>query len=174
MSESDGEGGIAAFSDPETLADRRGVTVREKSREVDGETFDLFTTVDGVAAVGIARADGAVLLWEGPHGWTLPFAFVEPDDDWLAAGRDVIAELTGQSFDLAAVEELRRVENERDDGDDRVTSYEIVFRARTVTDESVIAELDAFEADEDHPDVDWFDEIPENADLVDDVRLFLD
>lgn len=162
------------LADPASLADREDIDVREKRRDVDEETFELFADHEGVAAVGITRADGALLLWEGPHGWTLPFTFVEPDDDWIAAARTVIAELTGVSVEIADVESLRCVENALVDGDAQVTTYELVYRARTVTDETVVRELSAFEADEEHPDVGWFDDVPAIADNEDDIRSFLE
>lgn len=164
---------MESLTDPESIADRDGLVVREETRDVDAETLELFEDHDGVAAVGITRTDGAVLLWDGPRGWTLPFAFVEPGEDWVAAAETVVAELTGVTFDIAGVEELRRVENALGDGNRVVRTHELVFRAATVTDD-VAAELAAFEADDDHPDVDWFEAVPADVDNEGDVRLFLD
>jgi ADP-ribose pyrophosphatase YjhB (NUDIX family) len=160
-------------TDPEVLARREGVEVRGKTRSVEAEPFALFERHDGAAVVGITRDDGALLLWRGPKGWTLPFTFVDPDADWVAAAKHVIAELTGVTVDIAGIAAFRRVENTLADGDDSVTSYEVLFRAATVGADTA-AELAAFESDDDHPNVEWFEAVPEDCDHVDDVERFLE
>lgn len=168
----DGSLPVDAFDGPGSLADDDRIELREETREGDADTVDMFAGVEGVAAVAPVRADGAVLLWEGPRGWTLPFIFVEPGDDWVETAEVVVAELTGVAFDLDTVERARRVETTAADGDN-ATHHEIVFRTETVGDADAAA-LDAFEADDEHPDVDWFAEVPADVDQERDVRLFLD
>jgi len=144
-----------------------------ETRVLDDETFATFEQLAGMAAVGVTRDDGAVLLWEGPRGWTLPFTPVAEGESWGEAGRTVIEELTGVTFELKDVETMREVENERESDGETVTTREVVFAARRISEETAET-LAAFEADADHPDVEWFDSVPEDADAVGDIQRFLD
>lgn len=174
---------IDPVTDPAALRDRDGVDVRQRTETVGPGDFeaagDDLADVAGWVVVGVENDAGAVLLMDdGDHGWTLPAAPVDPDEDWVAAGRDLVEGLTDATVAVVKPERVRRLDYEREGGDgrgsdDHVVVHHVVFRAESVTgepaaDEPVVGCDTAVE-------VGWFDALPAGVEgtVADDARLFL-
>ena len=169
---------MESFCDPETLRERPGVPFREETERIDpdveGVRADL-ATLDSHVVVGVTNDAGEVLLMDdGEHGWTLAAVPVETGDDWLAAGRSGVAELTDICVTIDRAERVRRVDyHVGDETDPHVTVYSVVVRAAPVTGRPVAPS--PIIAGEPIPDVGWFDAVPEGVDgpVADDIRQFL-
>lgn len=179
--ESDVASTIESLSVPRELRERDGFSVREETRTLDSALFDHWTEKAGVVGVGVPTDDGEVLLMNGPHGWTLPYAETLPDDDWASVARRGVENLTGVGVEIDSVARASRVENRLVGSDETRRTYEVVFRAQPVADDALADEMAAGVSDESIPEVGWFDDVPDGAgrhedaeDEVADVRLFVD
>lgn len=172
---------MESFSDPETLLTREDVTVDEVDFEVGEAEFEaMLEDWDSHAVVGITTGEGEVLLMnDGSHGWTLTAFAVEAGEDWVAAGRRRVENLTGVAVDIDRPERIRQYNVRIEDETDRQTTiHDVIFRASPVADACVAAEM-VTGIDDDIQDIGWFEELPDDVDAddsdpVDDIRLFLD
>jgi ADP-ribose pyrophosphatase YjhB (NUDIX family) len=168
------------FTDPESLRDREDVPFRAETKILDRETFETVSeqseTDDGAAIVGITNDDGEVLLKDTCTGWLAPGGNVAPGDDWAAVARREVEAWTGVAVDIDGVERVRRIDHrvEGDEPPDRLDDpfYLVFFRASLAPGEAAPVDSD----DEDAPEVEWFDEVPEGVDPnhEDDVGVFFD
>lgn len=164
--------------DPSSLRGQTAVEFREEQSVDEQEEFDYFESIDGLVAVGVTNAAGAVLLMNSSHGWRLPYGPVDVDEDWVLAGQNVSEELAGVSVSVIGVERVAQITRYLEcDGEHKTTSYDIVLRTDSVTGEPV-SDNPGF-GPWDELEVDWFDTVPEDAywghgDAVDDIRLFLE
>jgi hypothetical protein len=166
------------LTDPETLADVDGVAVDEETTTLPDAHFEHWQGTAGLVGVGVTTADGELLLWDGPHGWTLPYVEVGPGEDFGAAAREAVEALTGTTPILAGVARATRTTYRLGDGDDSLTRHQVVFRTDPV-DAGTAAEMTAGEAavrwaaEFDEAEI-AADDAEDVGDEVDDVRLFLD
>ena len=163
---------------PTSLRSQADVDFREEQSVDEQDEFDYFESIDGLVAVGVTNATGAVLLMNSPHGWRLPYGPVDTDEDWVLAGQNVSEELTGVSARVTRAERVAQITRclERDE-ERKTTSYDVVLRTAPVTGEPVSSDPGFGPWGE--LEVDWFDAVPEDAywghgDAVDDIRLFLE
>lgn len=169
---------VDSLTDPAALRDRDGVEFRARTETLDPDDFetarDDLAAVAGWVVVGVENDAGAVLLMDdGDHGWTLPAAPVDPDEDWVAAGRTLLEGVAGVAPAADRPERVRRIGYDTQDGDDRVVVHHVVLRSEPVAGEPV--------ADEPTVGCDtavqagWFDALPDGVDgvVADDARLFL-
>ena len=167
---------MESLFDPEDLRDSEDVTFHEETHVVDREEFEAtYEDLESHVAVGVTNDEGEVLLMnDGSHGWTLTAVAVEPGEDWTAAGRRGVEQLTGVAVELDRPERVRRIDFRPEGDDERRTSmYNVVFRASPVEGRPVADDPDL--ADESVEDVGWFDEVPaeQEGDVADDIRLFV-
>ena len=169
---------LESIPDPEILAERDGVAFTEATETLDRETYEEVRdeeTDDGVALVGVTN-DGEVLLKNTCTGWLAPGTNVAPGDDWTTAARREAESWLDVAVELDDVEHVRRIDHrvEGEDTPDRIDDpfYLVFFRASLAPSETAPVDSD----DEDAPDVEWFDAVPEGVDedLADDVRVFFD
>jgi ADP-ribose pyrophosphatase YjhB (NUDIX family) len=172
---------VDELTDPLALRDRADVPVVERTRTFEAETYDRVRdhheVIDGVVGVGVVDDDAVLLARHGENGWAPPGGQVQPDEDWAAAARRSLRELTGQSVALDAVERLERITFQQADGDEAFATHSVLFRA------SLSAPSRSFRADPAPPessdgppvDLDWFDDVPAdvNPNHEDHVRRFL-
>lgn len=178
------------MSDLQSLLDRDDVLSRTETREFDEETFEAlrarYKTIDGVVQIGVINDENEVLLL-GDEGteWTLPGGDVETDEDWTAAARRAIKELTDATIE---VEHPKLIEqtiftSQNGSGDEFAASV-VHFSASPAESESefinnpsVADDLDhKYIEDKDAIDFEWFDSIPDDADPnhEDHIRLFVE
>jgi len=50
--------------------------------------------------IGITDDDGNVLLIDGLYGWSLPYAEVEPDEDWAAIIRRGVEKMRSRTIEV--------------------------------------------------------------------------
>jgi len=160
-----------SLSAPATLLDDPDVDQQRESGELAEEPFEEFVSgMEGLVAVVVARADGAVLLAEGPNGWALPYVAVEPDDDWVERGRIWIKQLTGEVVDVEGALRVREVEYHLEDGDRSATNHQVLLEGPTV--EGELAE-DLTEGGS--IDTDWYTTVPDgDVDGPEDIEFALE
>lgn len=166
--------------DPESLREREEVAFSRETETLDRESFESLReqseTDDGAALVGITNDDEAVLLKDTCTGWLAPGGNVASDEDWAAVARREAESWTDVAVELDGVERVRRIDHRVEGGEPSDVLdgpfYVVFFRASPATDETVPVDSD----DEDAPDVEWFDEVPEGVDSnhENDVRTFFD
>ena len=167
-------------ADPETLLDREGVEFIEKPSEEHEHHFEMYEPIQGVAIVGVTNdADEVLLLVDREAGHAvLPYAKVDPDEDWATVARRKTEELTGVAVSLDGTERVRRKQYRPEEGgDDReTTGYDVVFSASPVGDEAATAAVGTCE--DNHWEAAWVDGIPADVDadgdVADDIRLFVE
>lgn len=166
-----------SLADPDALRDSESVEYSRTRETVDAETFadvrDDLADTDGWVVVGVVDDDGAVLLMDdGSHGWTLPAVPVR-DRNWITRGREAVAGLTGMTADVTPPERVRRLDYEEDGGDGHVVVHHVVLGAERVT--GAPAADDPTVGCDGHPEVGWFDHLPDEMEglVEDDARLFL-
>lgn len=169
--------GMETLPDPSSLRDRSDVGFRAGRTVDEQDEFDYFSAIDGMVAVGLANEAGAVLLMNSPHGWRLPYGPVDPDEDWVAAGRHLGTELTGVDVAIDRAKRVNEVTHCLEEDDERTTSYDVVLGAESVAGEP-IADDPSF-GPWDELELGWVESVPDDAywdhgDAVDDIRLFLD
>lgn len=194
--ESDDEPTAAADSNPlESLRDRDGVRFTEETDVLDRETFETVRedseVGDGAAIVGVTNDDGEVLLKDTCTGWLPPGGNVESGEDWAAVAREQAESWTGAPVELDGVERVRRIDRRLEGADPDETPdlpfHVVYFRASLATVSPTVGETVAGDSDDgtdrsdeskddDAPEVEWFDGVPEGVDSSheDDVRVFLD
>ncbi|MCU4743185.1 hypothetical protein [Natronoglomus mannanivorans] len=179
---------MESLLDPASLRGQEGVEFRDERCVDDREGFDDFASIDGLVAVGITNRAGAILLMNSPHGWRVPYGPVDPaeNEDWVAVGRRIGAELTGVDVSISRAERVGKITHRLEDGFEdggregtarETTSYDVVLRSTPVTGEPV-ADDPSFDPWDDL-ELEWFDAVPNDAywdhgDAVDDIRTFLE
>ena len=164
--------------DPSALREREDVEFQTERTVRDEDGFEYFSSVAGLAAVGITNEEGEVLLMNSPHGWRLPYGPVDTNEDWATAARRIGAELTGVTVDVAGVERVAEIENRLEGDNDRETlTYDVIVRIVPVTGEPISSDPGFGPWDE--LELGWFDAVPDDAyweheDAVDDVRTFVE
>jgi hypothetical protein len=159
-----------SLSDPATLFDDPDVDHQSESGTVPEEVFeDLANDTEGLVGVVVTRADGAVLLVEGPSGWALPYTDVEPGEDWVERGRIWLKQLTGVVVDVDGALRVREVEYHLADGDRSTLSHQVLLDGPTVEAERA-ADLTMGGS----IDTEWFTEVPDDADGVEDIEFVLE
>lgn len=182
---------VETLPDPDSLRARDDVEYLERERAFDAEKFERlrerYDGIDGVVQVGVTTHAGSVLLMKyGRDGqWAPPGGDVRPGDDWAAAARRGIEELTGVAVRVDAVERLERTEFRREgDPADSFTADSLFVRASLADDERAFRENPEIPAALDHEyfgdgddlSLAWFDEVPADVspNHADHVRIFLD
>lgn len=183
---------MESLLDPDSLRNRGAVEFREERTTVERAGFDYFASVDGLVAVGVTNEAGGVLLMNSPHGWRLPYGPVgeneneSENEDWVAVGRRIGAELTGVDVSISRAERAARITHRLEGGCEdggrggtarETTSYDVVLRSTPVTGEPI--DDDPRFGPWDELELDWFDAVPDDAywnhgDAVDDIRLVLE
>lgn len=166
--------------DPATLLDREDVPVREAPEVVEHQHhFELYEPIEGMVVVGATNDDGEVLLLVDADEQIalLPHGPVEPGEDWATAATRAVEEKTGVAAEIGGPELVKRKHFAPEGDDDRrTTAYQVFLHASSVADG--VAAGTVSDPDRDDWTVDWFDEVPVDADasneLVEDVRLFVD
>lgn len=179
------------LSDPDVLRTRDDVEYLERERAFDAETFEWlrerYDAIAGVVQVGVTTDAGSVLLVKyGRNGqWAPPGGDVRPGDDWAAAARRGIEELTGVAVTVDVVERLERTEFRREgDPDGSFAADSCFVRASLAGDEPGFRASPEIPADFDHDylgdgddlSIAWFDGVPAdvNPNHEAHVRIFLD
>lgn len=161
--------------DLEAYRDRDDVEFVELTRTVDREeSRESIESLDSHVVVGVNDESGDVLLVDdGHHGWTLPAFAFETGENCVAIARSGVEDLLCVDVDIQNPERVRRIEYLVDD-DPKVSIYNVVLRAGTVSSDDVPA--NTAENVDDLEAAGWFDEIPAEAPegVADDARLFLD
>lgn len=167
----------ATGREPEILDRFPELTVEAETQQLPEAHFDHWREQAGLVGVGTTTEDGAVLLWDGPHGWTLPYAEVDADGDFAAVAREAIEALTGATPTLVGVERATRMTYHLAGGDDSLTRHQIVFRTDSVDAETAAEMVAETQAVRWVSDVEAVEIAGENeADVEDevaDVRRFL-
>ena len=171
---------VQSITDPESLRDREDVAFSREAEYPDRETYESLReqseTGDGAALVGVTNDDGKVLLKDTCTGWLAPGGNVAPGEDWAAVARREAESWTDVAVELDSVERVRRIDHRLEEGEPSDVLddpfYVVFFRASPATGETAPVDSD----DEDAPDVEWFDEVPEGVDPnhEDDVGAFFD
>lgn len=143
------------------LRERDDVDYLAESTTDEGGTFEYFSEIEGLVAVGIVNDAGAVLLMESAHGWRLPYGPVENGEDALAVAGRIAASLTGRESRGESIERVTEFSREHATTGETTTSYDVVIRVTPVSGEPVAANPD-FGPWEDLV-VEWFEEVPEDA-----------
>jgi hypothetical protein len=168
---------IDSLPDPAALADRSDVTVERETPDVPREHFEHWRERAGLVGVGATTDDDRLLLWDGPHGWTLPYAEVDTGEDFAAVARDALATLLGVTPALVAVERATDVVYSPRDGDGETTAHEVVFRTAALADDTaaeLVADADDLRLVADVNEAAVADENTEDVEgEAADVRLFL-
>ncbi|WP_232701305.1 hypothetical protein [Halobacterium wangiae] len=90
------------LTDPDSLRERDDVVVEEVTRPMPDEKFEAlrerYDAIAGVVQVGLTHED-AVLLW-GEESAAPPGGSVDGGEDWVAAARDAMEDLTGQQVEI--------------------------------------------------------------------------
>ncbi|WP_135820896.1 NUDIX domain-containing protein [Halostella litorea] len=170
---------IESVTDPETLAERSDVAVEEETDSLPPSGLDHWRGKAGLVGVGVTSESGELLLWDGVHGWTLPYVEVAEGEDFAARAREAVETLTGVTPTIVGVERATRVTYQQADGDDSATVHQFVFRASPVD-----AETASEMAEGEDAAVKWVTELDEAAIRAEDpddieaeaadIRLFLD
>ena len=160
--------------EPETLRERDDVDVRTETRTVTRAEFETARDLESRVTLGIANDAGeALLIDDGPRGWTLPAVPVGPDEDWESAAQRTLESLTGRAGELAEPVRVREVAFRQDGTDRQHTTYDVLVRAtplrgRPTADEPTIG-------DEGVRDLLWLDRVPEGAEgIATDVEAILE
>jgi len=167
------------LSDPTDIADDPGVDYREHTAVHDDEHY-CEADVDGRIVVGVTDEDGSVLLHvnRDRSAALLPNGKVQADEDWLAAGRRAVEDLTGLAVRMDAPRLVRRVEHVVDGEDEpRAATHHLVVEASPEIARENRPQPTVPDDQADEWEAGWFDRVPvdPNGGLhVDDVRLFLD
>ena len=162
----------------EAYRDRDDVEFVTDAHDLEPEKYEdareRIDSLDSHVAVGVNDESGDVLMVDdGHHGWTLPAFAFEAGDDWEVTGQSGVENILGVAVHVEHTERVRRVEFIVDD-DPKVTIYNVVLRADTVSSGDIPEGL--AESVENLEAVGWFGEIPADASesVADDARLFLD
>lgn len=176
--QSDTTGSIDSVTDPEALPDQRDVRFTEEVQTLEQEAFDHWRDSAGLVGVGVTAEGGRVMVWNGVHGWTLPYVEVGPDEDFAEAARTAVDQLTGVRPTLTGIERATRVEFHLANGDATLTTHQLVFGTDTVDEETAAAMVS------DNSDVRWITELDESGieaddpedieDEAEDILRFLD
>jgi ADP-ribose pyrophosphatase YjhB (NUDIX family) len=177
----------ASLTDLDALRTRGDVEFLERTRALEQRKFEAlrkrYQSIDGVVQVGVTDDDGAVLL-VGPDPWAPPGGNVDAGEDWAAAARRAIADLTGVAVTVDGVE---RVEETyfclESDEDSRFLAPSVLFSASPAeepgdfrADPTVASDLDdPLYGDGEDVELAWFEEVPGDAhpNHVDHIELFL-
>lgn len=178
---------------PETLLDRETSSSEHIRREQDQSHFDTRRELTGYAIVGITNEDGEVLFESYSDGdrWRIPYARVEPDDDYISTARREVEKQLDVDLDIDRVVHVRRfdalleespaaelaadTENPGDltTVDGYAESYDVLLEA---TPESSIPASTRDADGESDSTLEWFDSIPEGAPRGlpgEDIRRFI-
>jgi hypothetical protein len=170
---SDASESLRPIHDSDALRDHDEIPYHETVDTVPEEVVDQMDGLPDLAAVGVTNEAGDVLLRRLTEtcSWKLPAASVAPDEDFAAAIRTQILATIGLSVDLTGVAGVWEVTVESEDGDRSASRTFVVFEGR-VTDG--VYDLDAVTPTGDDPveDVDWFEELPGDADELPGTDLF--
>jgi len=160
------EQSTSSLTDPDALRDRDDVVVEERERPMPDEKFEAlrerYDAIAGVVQVGLTN-DGEVLLW-GDEDAAPPGGSVGDGDDWVAAARDAMEALTGQSVsvDEPLLLEVTYFHREGDEGE-RFPAPSVHFAASLDNpDAEWVADPEAPEGYENPmfeglPELDWYD-----------------
>lgn len=174
------------LTDPETLRNRDDVEYRERTVVQDEEHLELNEPIDGRIIVGLTDDDGRLLLSSPGCGdaWLLPYAPVQPNEDYAAVARRDLAERAGIDVVVAGVERVLRKEYRiEDDEVRRTTVHHVVVSASPADGDAIPHNPGPNETDNPGPDeadatdLRWFDDEPPvlpEGEPLDDLELFLD
>ena len=161
------------LADPRTLRDRDDVAFVENERTFGDETFgglrERYDAIDGVVQVGATNDAGEVLLW-GEETVAPPGGDVGDGEDWAAAARRAMEDLTGQrvAIDRPLLVEWTQFCRESDESE-CFPAPSVHFAASLVDPDPAFLEGPAVPEDFDHPMFDenpalgWHDSVPENV-----------
>lgn len=166
---------VESITDPESLRDRDDVPFYENTNVADEEMLDVLDDLDDVAVVGITNEDGAVLLRKLTEdcSWKPPMIPVASDEEYAATARRTVAENTGLTVELDALEGVWRYEDRLEDGERTATRSFVVFSASPSPDEPD-GTVDSIPEENDLAAGEWVDELPADADEPPGTRLFFD
>lgn len=175
------------MNDPESFLDRDDVATHEETRTFNQETFealrDRYNVIDGVVQVGVTTNEKVLLM--GPNEWAPPGGDVGSGEDWEAAARRVIEELTGVAIEIDTPELIERtIFHSESRGESPFEAYVVTYRASLAGDETgfiddpqVADDLDnKYIEDEEAIELRWFGEIPKDAhpNHEDHIQLFFE
>jgi len=120
---------IDSLTDPESLANNPATTIEKETESLQPEHFEHWRDTAGLVGIGVKTVSGELLLWDGVHGWTLPYVEVDEEEDFAAVARDAVETLTGVEPTLTGVERATQMEYVLDGTDESLTTYEVVFQA---------------------------------------------
>ncbi len=164
---------LEPITDHDSLRDHDGVPYHEKTDVVEAEIVEFQADAPDLAAVGITNEDGDTLLRRltDTCSWKLPVAAVAADEDYVATIRDHIAETLGLAVDIERVAGVWDIHLRTDDGEMSGSRAFVVFEAFPTAGDDLDAATPEGEGVE---AADWFDELPEEADVVPGTDLFVD
>lgn len=155
------ESTLDELHDADALRDRDDVVVEERERPMPDEKFEglreRYDATAGVVQVGLTNDDGDVLLW-GEEAAAPPGGSVGDGEDWVAAARGTIEDLTGQtvSIDDPLVLEVTYFHREGDETE-RFPAPSVHFAASLVDPDDEWVANPSVPDDFDHP---MFDDRP--------------
>lgn len=173
------------LTDPEVLRDRADVAVEERHRPLPDEKFEglkqRYDAIGGVVQIGLTN-DDAVLLW-GDDSVAPPGGSVGAGEDWIAAARETMEDLTGQQveIDRPLMLEITHFQRESDESES-FPAPSVHFAASLVDpDPEWVADPEP-PADyeepmfEERPRIRWFDAVTDDVDEnhAHHVELYLD
>lgn len=163
------------MNNPQSFFDQEGIITREETRFFEQETFEAlrerYDVIDGVVQVGVTTNKGQVLLM-GPDEWSPPGGDVESGEDWDAAARRAIMDLTGETIEIDTPELIERtIFRSEDEDESRFEAYVVTFRASLtdnetnfIDDPQIADDLDnKYIEDGDAVELGWFGEVPEDV-----------
>jgi hypothetical protein len=182
-----------SLADPSALRDRPDVAEAIEERTVSAEKHEAlrerYAQIDGVAQVGVRRADGAVLLarTDRSEEWAPPGGNVALGQDWVAAATTAAESLTGEAVVVDDPVLYGRTTFVPDDGEGEGVSAEtVVFAASLADPETGFAEDPTLPEDLDHPlygdgesvglELAWFESVPAdvNPNHREEIELLLE
>jgi len=120
-----------SMSDPESLRGSDGVRFETDTDVVDAELFEEIVELADLACVGLTNERGEVLLRKltPDCSWKLPCQGVAPEEDFVAAAEETLAEQVGPDATLEAVTSCWVFTARVEDGERSTTRRFAVFQA---------------------------------------------
>jgi len=160
--------------DYEHLRERNDVRYQERRDVVDPAVVDDVAALPDMAGVGITNDDGELLFRRltDTCEWKIPVVNVDPGEDFAVAISDHVRETIGFEIELAAVETVREITLESEDGERTASRAFVTFSGAPVSGEYDLAA--ATPTGEAAEDAGWFADIPPGADEILGTEAFLD
>ena len=115
--------------DYEHLRERNDVRYQERRDVVDPAVVDDVAALPDMAGVGITNDDGELLFRRltDTCEWKIPVVNVDPGEDFAVAISDHVRETIGFEIELAAVETVREITLESEDGERTASRAFVTF-----------------------------------------------